>query len=93
MGGHGVLLHHAPLLRLQPVLPKLLLQRVLRQRAVLAKKQQINTISNTISNPVGNTISNTIGNSIGNSIKKNPDFPDTPFTNISIILKLFLKQG
>ena len=45
-----------------------------------------------ITMPIGNTIGNTIGNSIGNSIKKNPDFPDTPFKDISIILKLFLKK-
>ena len=39
---------------------------------------------NTIGNTIGNSIGNTIGNSIGNSIKKNPDFPDTPFEDISI---------
>ena len=45
-----------------------------------------------ITTPMGNTIGNSIGNSIGNTIKKNPDFPDTPFTNISMFLQLFMKK-
>ena len=32
-------------------------------------------------------------NTIGNSIKKNQDFPDTPFTNISMFQKLFFKKA
>ena len=36
---------------------------------------------------------NSIGHSIGNTIQKKTDFPDTPFTNISIVLQLFMKNA
>ena len=42
-------------------------------------KHKHNPIGNSIGNSIGNAIGNTIGNSIGNTIKRNPNFPDTPF--------------
>ena len=52
-----------------------------------------NSIGNSIGNTIGNSIGNSIGNTIGNSIKKNPDFPDTPFTIKSIFFIIVFKKG
>ena len=51
-----------------------------------------NTTGNTIGNAIGNTIGNSIGNTTGNSIKKS-DFHDTPFEDVLIFLKMFMKKG
>ena len=40
-----------------------------------------------------NKLPQTIGNTLGNSIKNKSDFPDTPFEDISIVLKMFMKTG